>query len=251
MKYVLFLLSTSSLLMIACRKDVTTSQSAGNQERHVAAQISNRDYNPDVSPSKFTNSTNITNALYPIQAGKKYIFEGQTPDGLEHIEEQRLNTTKTILGIACIRVNFKAYIDGVLIEEAEDWYAQDNSGNLWYFGEAVDNYDTDGTLLDHEGSWEAGRHNAKPGIIMLANPQVGDAYREEFYFKHAEDEAEVLETGFKLNTPFGHFKNCIKTKNWTRLEPDIIEHKIYAPGYGLIKEINLTDNTEIFLIAIQ
>jgi len=244
MKQIAFLLSISLLTIIACRKNMVSEEFASEQKF-------GHDYKPEVELTNFTNSTIITNPLYPIGAGKKYIFEGQTPDGLEHIEEQRLNTTKLILGITCIVVNFKAYVDGILIEEAQDWYAQDNSGNLWYFGEAVDNYDADGVLLDHAGSWEAGKHNAKPGIIMLADPQQGDAYREEYYFRHAEDEAEVLETGITVTTPLGTFNNCIKTRNWTRLEPDLNEHKIFAPGYGLIKEINITDNTEIFLIAVQ
>jgi len=246
MKQIAFLLSISLLTIIACRKDKDIVSEEIASERKFDPH-----YRPEVELSNFTNSTIITNPLYPIEAGKKYIFEGQTTDGLEHIEEQRLNTTKLILGVTCIVVNFKAYVGGILIEEAQDWYAQDNNGNLWYFGEQVDNYDTDGTLLDHDGSWEAGKHNAKPGIIMLANPQPGDAYREEYYFRHAEDEAEVLETGITVTTLFRTFNYCIKTRNWSRLEPDVTEHKIYAPGYGLIKEINLEDNTEILLIAIQ
>lgn len=66
-------------------------------------------------------------------AGKKYIYEGQTPDGLERIEEQRLTTTKTILGITCSVVEFKAFLNGTLIEKAIDWYAQENTGFVWYF----------------------------------------------------------------------------------------------------------------------
>lgn len=247
MKQIAILLSMGLLTMVACQKE----QKEMVTEEIATAQKFDPDYRPEVPLSNFTNSTNITNPLFPVEAGKIYIYEGQTTDGLEHIEEQRLNTTKIIMGITCIRVNFKAYVDGILIEEAEDWYAQDNDGNVWYFGEQVDNYDTDGTLLDHDGSWEAGKHNAKPGIIMLADPEVGDAYREEYFFRHAEDEAEVLETGIAVTTDFGTFTNCIKTRNWTRLEPDVIEHKYYAPGYGLVKEVNLTDNTEIILIDVQ
>ena len=246
MKQVAILLSIGLLTIVACQKEKGT-----DSEEIASIRKYDPNYRPEVLLSNFTNSTNITNPLFPVEVGKKYIYEGETTDGLEHIEEQRLNTTKVILGVTCIKVNFKAYVNGILIEEAEDWYAQDNDGNVWYFGEHVDNYDTDGTLLDHDGSWEAGVHNAKPGIIMLTDPQVGDAYREEYYFRHAEDEAEVLETGITVITDFGTFNDCIKTKNWTRLEPDVIEHKFYAPGYGLVKEVNLTDNTEIILIDIQ
>ena len=237
MKYSVLLTATSLLLLISCKKDKT--------------RILDSSYKPDVSITKFTNSTTITNPYFPAIPGKKYIYEGQTEDGLERIEEQRLTTTKTILGVACIIVNFKAYLNGILIEEAWDWYAQDNNGNVWYFGEAVDNYNTNGSLLDHAGSWEAGVDGAQPGTIMPTIPQAGLAYREEYYFNHAEDRAEITATGQTVNIPLGTYTNCIKTKNWTELEPDANENKYYAPGIGLIKEENVTDNTIIVLIAIH
>lgn len=222
---------------VSCKKD--------------AARVFDSSYKPDVSVAKFASSTTITNPWFPVTAGKKYIYEGQTPDGLERIEEQRLTSTKTILGITCIVVNFKAYLNGNLIEEAWDWYAQDTNGTVWYFGEAVDNYSSNGTLKDHAGSWEAGVDGAQPGMIMPANPQVGMKYREEYYFNHAEDEAEITATGQTVIISFGTFNNCIRTRNWTALEPDLNENKYYAPGIGLVKEVNVTDNYEIRLIAIQ
>jgi hypothetical protein len=237
MKRITILIASCILLSGACKK---------NNQRTIDAG-----YNPDTSPSLFTNSTQITNAYYPVVAGKKYIYEGQTKDGLEHIEEQRLSTSKTILGISCVVVNFKAFLGGKLIEEAWDWYAQDNAGNLWYFGEAVDNYNLDGSLKDHAGSWEAGVDGAKPGMIMPANPQAGMKYREEYYFNHAEDQAEITARGLSVTIPFGTYNNCISTKNYTDLEPGVIENKFYAPGIGLIKEINVNDNEEVRLIAIQ
>ncbi len=237
MKKIYFPAILSLLLLISCKKD--------------AARVIDSSYQPDVSAAKFSSSTIITNPYYPATAGKKYIYEGTTPDGLERVEEERLSSIKTILGISCIIVNFKAYINGNLVEEAWDWYAQDTLGNLWYFGEAVDNYHSNGTIKDHAGSWEAGVDGAQPGMIMPANPQVGMKYREEYYFNHAEDEAEITATGQTITIPFGTFSNCIMTKNFTALEPDANENKYYAPGIGLLKEVNITDNYEIRLIAIQ
>jgi hypothetical protein len=237
MKHLLLLLTVSIFLMPTCKKEKT--------------RIIDSAHKPDVNISKFINSTNITNPYFPVAVGKKYIYEGQTQDGLERIEEQRLTDTKTILGITCIIVNFKAWLNGTLIEEAWDWYAQDNDGNVWYFGEAVDNYNTNGSLKDHGGSWEAGVDGAQPGTIMPANPQTGFAYREEYYFNHAEDRAEITGTGLTVTNSLGTYTNCIKTKNWTELEPDLNENKFYAPGIGLVKEENVTDKTEIVLKTIQ
>ncbi|MCU7552821.1 hypothetical protein OCK74_27125 [Chitinophagaceae bacterium LB-8] len=238
MKYFTILSAILVLLLAACNKE------------HIPPPDGN-EYKPDVSPENFTNSTHITNPWTPYELQKKYIYEGKSVDGQEKVEEQRLNSTKKIMGITCIEVNFKEYDDGKLVEETIDRYAQDNNGTFWYFGESVNNYNPDGTLKDHEGSWEAGVDGAQPGIIMLANPIAGITYREEYYLNQAEDKAEILETGITVTTLLGTFNNCIKTKNYTRLEPDVIEYKYYAPGYGVIKEVNQADKEEIFLTAIQ
>ena len=236
MKQISFLAATWLLLLLGCKKDTIR-------------QIDSS-YKPDIKPVNFTKSTVITHPYYPAPPGKKYIYEGQTDEGFERVEEQRLTTTKTIMGITCVVSSFKGYVNGKLVEETSDWYAQDNDGNLWYFGEAVDNYNENGALTDHSGSWEAGVDGAQPGIIMPANPQTGMKYREEYYFNHAEDEAEIIGTGLSETTSLDTYNNCIKTKNWTALEPDVVENKIYAPGIGLIKEIEMPGNFEITLVSI-
>jgi len=60
---------------------------------------------------------------------------------------------------------------------ALDWYAQDDAGNVCYFGEDVFNYE-DGVVADTEGTWIAGE-DGPPGMIMPADSQVGQAYRPE------------------------------------------------------------------------
>src|SRR5678815_2648886 len=115
----------------------------------------------------------------------------------------------------------------------------------------VDNYNANGTISDHGGSWEAGIDGALPGMIMPANPQTGMRYREEYYFGHAEDEAEITNTGISETISLGTYNNCLKTKNWTVLEPDALETKIYAPGIGLIKEVSISENEELSLVSIQ
>jgi hypothetical protein len=208
-------------------------------------------YNPVIKPTDFTKSTQLTNPYFRFDVGKKYIYEGQTGDGLERIVVKRRAITKEILGITCIVVNDSVTLNGILIENTNDWYAQDNLGNVWYFGEDVNNYNSNGTFKDKNGSWEAGVDGAKPGIVMPANPQKGLAYRQEYYFNEAEDEAEIVETGLTVTTAFGTFNNVIKTRDFTALEPDLNENKFYAPNIGLIKEVNITDKEEIFLIKIE
>lgn len=224
---------------------------AGMSCKKEEIRVKDESYQPDMSPAKFSNSTNLTNPYFPMEPGKKYIFEATGADGLERVEVQRLNTTKIVQGITCVVVNDKVWLNNILIEDTDDWYAQDNEGNVWYLGEEVDNFNEDGSFKDHGGSWEAGVDGAKAGIVMLANPQPGVAYRQEYYFNEAEDEAEVEAIGQTIVTPFGTFINCIKTRDWTELEPDAVENKFYAPGIGLVKAVNLEDGDEEVLIGIE
>lgn len=241
MKCLLSLMTLGALLISGCQKkeSITLRQSQ-------AAKL----YEPDIDPADYSASTVITNQYFPLPAGKRYIYEGTTEEGDERVEEMRLNETITIMGVECVVVNFKAFIDDELIEEAWDWYAQANDGTVWYFGEAVDNYE-DGVLANHDGAWKAGVDGALPGIIMLAEPVRGKKYREEFYEGEAEDEAQIIHTNKDVTIDLGTFENCITTRNWTKLEPGIIEQKIYAPGVGLIREINHREKVQIDLVAIE
>jgi hypothetical protein len=241
MKASTYFMLITAVLYISCHKQDTLQLTRSDE-----AKV----YDPQIDPANFTNSTTVTNQYYPVSPGKKFIYEGESDEGLERVEEMRLATTKTILGIECVRVNFKAFIDEELVEETEDWYAQANDGSLWYFGEAVDNYEN-GVLVDHDGSWEAGVDGALPGIIMLADPHRGEKYREEFYEDNAEDEAQIIQTNREITIDLGTFSDCIVTRNWTKLEPGILEKKIYAPGVGLIREINLKERFHIDLVAIE
>ena len=69
-----------------------------------------------------------------------------------------------------------------------------------------------------------------PGIIMKNKPTIGDSYRQEYYQVEAEDWAEIVSLNEKVVVPYGSFGNCIKTKDWSALEPDAIEYKYYSPS---------------------
>jgi hypothetical protein len=43
------------------------------------------------------------------------------------------------MGVTTIVVRVTEWKNGILKEDSRDWYAQDKVGNVWYFGEAVDN----------------------------------------------------------------------------------------------------------------
>jgi len=208
-------------------------------------------YDPEIRASNFVNSTTLDHLYFPMESGKTYIYGGATEEGPERLEVKRLPTARQVRGIDCAAVSEQVWLGGTLREVTEVWYARDNSGNVWRMGEKIDNYNASGALINHNGSWEAGTDGAKPGLAMLASPQPGQAYRQEYYFNIAENEAEVLETGLSVTTPMGTFGNCLKIKEWSALEPDALEYKFYAPGIGLAKAVNVVDNEELVLVEIR
>jgi hypothetical protein len=192
------------------------------------------EYDPQINPAEFAdgvgNPLPINNPYWPLVPGTTFVYEDE--DGEEHNEVYVTYDTKDILGVTCTVVEDKAWVDGELAEQTLDWYAQDVHGNIWYFGEYTEAYEDGG--VSTEGSWEAGADGALPGIVMPADPEAGASYRQEYYEGEAEDMAKVLKLNASVSTDFGDFSPCLKTKEWTPLEPGAIEHKFYAPGVGLV-----------------
>ena len=200
-----------------------------------------------MDPANFTNSAVIDNQYFPLTPGTTLTYEG---DG-ERVVTEITHDTRMVMGINCVVVRDRAFEDGELVEDTFDWYAQDNDGNVWYMGE--DSKDVEnGQVVSTEGSWEAGVDGALPGIIMLAKPLSGLAYRQEFYAGEAEDMGQVLTLNETVTVPFGTFANCLKTLDYNALEPGVEEHKYYAPGIGVVKEVEFKGGSDFAeLVDIQ
>lgn len=182
----------------------------------------------------------VTNEFLPLAPGTTWTFEAETEDGTETIVVQVLDETRDVNGVNATVVWDRVYLDGRLVEDTRDWYAQDTDGNVWYLGE--ESYEMDGPdTLNAEGSWEWGVDGALPGIIMWANPgdHVDEPYRQEFYEDEAEDWGMVVATGLTVTVPAGGFGGCIRTEDWNALEDyeESLEEKFYCPDVGWVKEL--------------
>ena len=153
-----------------------------------------------------------------------------------------MNQTKLIEGITATVVRDTVKLNGEVIEDTFDWYAQDATGRVWYLGEATKEYEN-GQVVSTEGSWEAGVDGAKAGIIMFAHPEVGETYWQEFYAGHAEDQGKFLTLNTRVATKADAFKRVRMTEDTTPLHPEIAEIKFYAPGVGIVLEFDLAPET--------
>jgi hypothetical protein len=211
---------------------LSAARFAGTVVAAQATPSSGPPYRAIIDPAAF--ATVIDNPYMPLQPGTTYIYEGTSEGEQVHNDVIVTTETKMILGVQCIVVRDTVTIDGELVEDTLDWFAQDKAGNVWYFGEDSKTYEN-GQLASTEGSWEAGVDGAQPGIIMPGQPKIGVEYRQEYYPGEAEDMASVLELGTgPVTVPFGTFDDLLVIKEWSPLEPEVVEHKTYAPGIGLI-----------------
>jgi hypothetical protein len=202
-------------------------------------------------PRRFTHPQQ--NRYFPLRAGTVSIYRG-TDEG-EKLRERVVVThrTRLIQGVTTTVVSdVLRRADGSPAEKTRDWYAPDNSGNVWYFGESTATYDRRGHVDSREGSWEAGVDGAVAGTIMPAHPRPTDAYRQEFYRGQAEDQAWVVQRHASTTVPYGALHHLVRSFEWTRLEKRVLSLKLYAPGVGIVREKDMSGGHESFvLVAVR
>lgn len=242
----------------------STSTPGTTETTKATTEAGATDSQPAFDKNNFHHPLDITNKHMPLKPGTTFVYAGKigggpahksrkhAHKGRKHAHKGRTNTrdtfvvtdqTKKILGVETRVIHDTVWEAGKVVESTDDWFAQDDEGNLWYFGE----FSTDiknGKVKGHKGSWEGGVNGAEPGIIMEAHPKVGDTYQQESAPGVAEDRATVLSLAESLCVPYGCFSNVLETEEFSPLEPSVVEHKYYAPNVGQIKEVVVKGGSE-------
>ena len=199
-------------------------------------------YEPDIDPVDFVEV--VDNPYFPMLVGSRWVYEGEADGEAERVEIVVTDQHKIVMGIPATVVRDSVYVEGELVEDTYDWFAQDRDGNVWYLGEDSREIDA-GEVVSTEGSWEAGVDGALPGIVMPAEPAVGDAFRQEYYPGEAEDMFEIIDVGGSVEVPAGRFQDVVTTRDWTPLEPEVIEQKQYASGVGKLREAKTAGGDDV------
>lgn len=193
---------------------------------------------PDYEPTIPTEwAATVDNVYFPLLPGTRFTYEGETGEGTETVIVEVLEATRPVYGVEATVVRDRVYVDGELVEDTDDWFAQDAAGNVWYLGEESKEIE-DGEVVSTEGSWEWGVDGALPGIIMWADPSahIGEEYRQEYYAGEAEDWGKVVAVNEAVTTPWSSFTSCVRTEDWNALESGSRENKWYCPQVGFVRE---------------
>ena len=181
----------------------------------------------------------VTNPWFPLKPGTTLLYAG-TRNGKPALELFRVTSdTKLVAGVRCIVVMDTLLLSGRVAESTFDWYAQDKAGNVWYFGERTREYDAHGRMVSSAGSWEAGVNGARAGIFMPASPRTGQSFQQEYSKGVAEDHFAVESLTATITVPYGHFDNLLRTREWTPLEPGVLDAKYYVRGIGQVREVTV------------
>jgi len=212
---------------------------------------------PVFDAANFQAGEPIDNPYFPVIPGTVYTY-GTLPDEEDPESDVERNDvfatfeTKQIAGVTTFVVRDTAYLNGILVEDTLDWYAQDKQGNVWYFGEITYGfeYNAQGKFMgtSTDGSWIADNVEAFPGYAMPTREvleALGNGYYQEFAPGIAEDQADLVTYNATADLDIGFFKGLLQTLDTTQLEPDQLEYKKYEPGVGLVAEEELNELGEV------
>jgi hypothetical protein len=193
----------------------------------------------------------VTNPWFPLEPGTRWTYREIGEDGeVQKVVVTVSTETREIAnGVEARIVRDTVTLDGEIIEDTLDWYAQDEHGAVWYLGEDTAEFE-DGSLVNHDGSFEAGVDGALAGVIMPGIPRTGQAYRQEYYGGVAEDNGEVLALDGTATVPAGSFDGLVQTADTNALEPGVLEHKFYAEGVGLVLTIDVEGGGREELVSV-
>jgi hypothetical protein len=186
---------------------------------------------------KFSHPRDITNPYLPLASLKQDVLENKS-ERVERTVKPDIHKTFEIgvQTIEALTVEDREYDSaGNLTEATLDYFAQDDGGNVYYLGEDVDTY-KGGKVSGHSGGWLLGKDTKTPGLLLPAHPKIGDRFQSENVPGITVEDDVVVSVSETMTVSAGTFHNCIKVKE--HASDGATEYKYYAPGVGVIAEMD-------------
>jgi hypothetical protein len=178
----------------------------------------------------FGASMTDVNRWVPMAPGIQSVMKGFVTVGGRRLPHVRVVTitdvTKVVDGVRAVLVLDQDFDGGQLSEQAVDYLAEDEGGNVWYIGSYTEAYEG-GRFLSAEDAWLAGVNGAVPGLFMPAIPKTGSPpYAQTDIPGGEKTMAEVVKTGQRTCVPFRCYTDVVV------VQEQGAENKYWAPGVG-------------------
>ncbi len=229
---------TSLLITLSAAACGTQSTKNGSEQTKAEPLTGNAE---DFARAQFDDPAHIDNKWLPLSPGTQLVYEGSAIVDEEGRQSRRVVTTvtdltKVIDGVRTLVIWERDFTAGQLSEPELAFFAQDNAGNVWLVGEYPEEY-ADGKF-DKAPAWISGQKDARAGIAMLAEPQLGAPDYAQGYAPPPvdfDDRARVYKVGQKTCVPVDCYENVLVAEEFNPGEPGSYQLKYYAPGVGNVR----------------
>jgi hypothetical protein len=191
--------------------------------------------------NRFSRALVVSNAMFPLRPGTEFIYRGTVMAGgraaPHSVRFTVTDLTKVVDGVRTVVAWDRDFTGGKLGEQELAFFAQDDRGNVWNFGEYPEEYSAAGRFTGAPDTWIRGTAGAYGGLHMLARPTAGSAYREGLVPRiEFNDMSKVTATGRKARVPAGRYGGVLRVREWSPNDPGGgVQIKYYAPGVGLVQ----------------
>jgi hypothetical protein len=190
--------------------------------------------------NRFSAPTRVDNPMFPLVPGTEFSYAGTLAEGGHTTPHTVVFTvsglTKVIHGVNTVVAWDRDFLRGKLQEQELAFFAQDDQGNVWNFGEYPEEYEH-GKFTGAPSTWIRGTGHAYGGIHMLARPVPGATYREGLVPPiDFDDVSKASLAGQTTCMRSGCFRHVLVVDETSPNDP-VSGHQIkyYSPGVGLVR----------------
>ena len=238
-----------ALLLVGCGDDGGRGDPAAvASERKVRLPQADKPF--ELEPSEL--EPEVTNPWFPLEPGTRWTYRAvDESGGLREVVVTATSQTRTVAnGVEARVVRETVTLGGETVEDSFGWYAQDGLGTVWFLGEDTAAFE-DGYRISHEGSFEAGVDDALAGVVLPADPMVGQSYREAYYAGVAEDSTEVVALDGTATVPAGSYDDLVRTAAIDGRDSDALAQEFYAHDVGLVLTVDTRSDAREELVSVE
>jgi hypothetical protein len=201
---------------------------------------------------RFSQPLAVDNPMFPLAVGTQFSYQGKiVQDGESKPHTVTFTVTdlsKMVDGVQTVVAWDRDFLEGKLQEQELAFFAQDDQGNVWNFGEYPEEYEA-GKFTGAPSTWIRGVDGAYGGIHMLSQPRAGMKYREGLVPAIEFDDVSVVTRTGQQTCLAGHCYQQVLVVDETSPNDPTSGHQIkyYSPPTGLIQVAARGGDTQEFL----